>query len=154
MRLAIYTEASRKELTKDLIFQNVFKREHTRAFLAVLHYVNIRLKDLFGMELVQATTREKANQSSSKLKDAYIVRSIPELLDNEQFEWTDQEESWMPLLVTILSLILGSGRSMPFGMNNCHLRNLSALLLTRSLLRNHPFLQRLSRRVLVNCKWI
>ena len=117
LRLAVYTEASRKELTKDLIFQNVFKREHTRAFLAVLHYVQLRLKDLLGMELVQTTIREKGKgQASTKLKDAYILRSIPELLGDEQCEWTDEEERWMPLLVLILSLILGSNRSMTFGM--------------------------------------
>ena len=93
----------------------MFKKEHTRAFLAVFHYSQIRLRDLFGMELVQSTTREKGKQAVSKLKHSYVLRSVPEMLEGRGVEWKDDEEIWMPLLVTILSLILAQGRSLSFG---------------------------------------
>jgi hypothetical protein len=114
-RLAIYTESNRKELSKDLILQHVFKKEHSRAFLAVFHYGQKRLRNLFGMELVQATIRDRSKQTATKLKDSYILRSISQMLNDEKCGWTDSEENWMPLLCIILSLILGSGRSISFG---------------------------------------
>ncbi|KAJ3351904.1 hypothetical protein HDU91_006077 [Kappamyces sp. JEL0680] len=72
------------------------------------------------MEMVQTCTRTKKMAggvgSHAKLKQSFILRSVLQPDERVQYSlWSEDEERWMPLLTIILSLILGSGRSIQHG---------------------------------------
>ena len=48
-------------------------KEHSKAFLAVFVAAQKQMKELFGMEMVQVTTRDR-KKTGGKLKNAYILR--------------------------------------------------------------------------------
>lgn len=57
-------------------------KDHVKAFMAVKHHAQIRLRNLFGVEMVQLLSKErKAKKGNAiiqaKLKSAYILKYLP-----------------------------------------------------------------------------
>ncbi|KAJ3321370.1 hypothetical protein HDV06_004355 [Boothiomyces sp. JEL0866] len=113
VRLAIYTENKRIPLTRDEITKKVL-HDKSKAFLVVFQRAQARLKDIFGVELVQIASREKKKQGQTKISKSYILRSILKNKERAEFiEWDKEETEKMNLLFIILCLLYGHGKSMP-----------------------------------------
>ncbi|KAJ3273985.1 Melanoma-associated antigen F1 [Terramyces sp. JEL0728] len=112
VRLAVYTENKRIPLTRDEITKKVLL-DKSKAFLVVFQRAQARLKDIFGMELVQIVSREKKKQAQTKFSKSYVLRSVLRSKERAEFiEWNKGETEKMNLLVIILCLIYGHGKSM------------------------------------------
>ena len=132
IRLALYRESNRLEVTREDFMKLVLK-DHPKAFQAVFYMASLRMKNMFGMELVQTTSREKKKSSTElnsaagsgvpKLKNSFIVRYLASECDPDLVRWKEEEEKWMPLLLTILSVILGNGKSIPYGIRHDQIPN-------------------------------
>jgi MAGE family len=72
IRLALFTEESRREMSREEIGKLVLK-DNAKAFLAVFVAAQKQLKDTFGVEMVQVTTRDR-KKTGGKLKNSYILR--------------------------------------------------------------------------------
>jgi hypothetical protein len=103
-------------MTRDDISKLVFQN-HKQAFPAVFQKAQTTLRDTFGLEMVQLTTRERRKQGNNnsstviKKSNSYILKSI--LDPNERavaVECSEMETEGMQLLIIILSIIYAHGR--------------------------------------------
>jgi hypothetical protein len=112
VRLALNMETRRSSMTREDAMRLIFK-EHKQAWSFVFQKAQEFLRSVMGMEMVQITTRER-KKSSVKLANAFILRSVLSPEEREQVvRWSDKETQEMKLLMIVLSLILGHGRSIP-----------------------------------------
>ncbi|KAF8929351.1 Melanoma-associated antigen F1 [Dissophora ornata] len=105
VRLAIFTSHSDQPLKRDDI--KIILNDYPRMYDQVLQKAQERLRDVFGMEMVELTTRNRSGQSSDKGNKSYILRNIlpMELLASSVVDWELELED-MGLLMVILSLIM------------------------------------------------
>ncbi|KAJ3021034.1 hypothetical protein HKX48_009353 [Thoreauomyces humboldtii] len=131
-------EHRRMPLRRDDINKKVLK-ENARAFVVVFQRAQERLREVFGMEMVELPVREKKQSSNqagrragaaaktdraTATSRAYVLRSV--LSANERtvaLDW-DTEEPSMVLLCIILGLIHVSGRRIDEADLTNHLKRL------------------------------
>jgi hypothetical protein len=102
-RLALFMEHKRSPMSKDDINKYVLK-EHAKAFSYVYNQAQLKLK-IFGLEMVQLMTKRNV-----KLSSFYITRSTLEYTERVEIQDPD-----LNVLLVVLALILGHGRSIPQG---------------------------------------
>jgi hypothetical protein len=131
--LAIFTEQKRASLSREDIIQKALNGNN-RVFKLVFDAAQMKLQEVFGMELVRLSTRKRkkgtTDKAVAKLGNSYILR-YSELMQRSLLEpeeratficWPDKEEIQMSFLVMLMSLIYAHGRMIPHD-------SLSALLL-------------------------
>ncbi|KAI8594488.1 MAGE family-domain-containing protein, partial [Dissophora ornata] len=126
VRLAIFTSHSDQPLKRDDI--KIILNDYPRMYDQVLQKAQERLRDVFGMEMVELTTRNRSGQSSDKGNKSYILRNIlpMELLASSVVDWELELED-MGLLMVILSLIMVREGAIYESALLSHLRRLSLL---------------------------
>ncbi|KAF9359630.1 Melanoma-associated antigen D2 [Mortierella sp. AD094] len=126
VRLAIFTSHSEQALKREDI-KNVLN-DHSKLYDAVFQKAQERLRDIFGMELVELTTKGRSGQTSEKGAKSYMLRNIlpVELLSGDVVDWEAELED-MGLLMVILSLILVRQGVILESVLMSHLRRLSLL---------------------------
>ncbi|KAI1315052.1 hypothetical protein EDD11_001345 [Mortierella claussenii] len=126
VRLAIFTSHSDQALKRDDI-KGVLD-DHAKLFDVVFQKAQERLRDVFGMELVELITRGRKGQTNEKGAKAYILKNIlpAELLASDVMDWTQDLED-AGLLMVILSLILVRQGSIYESALLSHMRRLSLL---------------------------
>ncbi|KAG0288313.1 Melanoma-associated antigen D2 [Linnemannia gamsii] len=80
---------------------------HTKLYDTVFDKAQERLRNVFGMEMAELTTKGRSGKNEEKGTKTYILRStLPsDLLASESLDWDDQLED-QGLLMVILSLIM------------------------------------------------
>ncbi|CAG8646897.1 10124_t:CDS:2 [Cetraspora pellucida] len=125
VRLALASELRKVPLKRDEITRKVL-HEHSRAFTVVMNKARERLRDIFGMDLVELPAKEKkavtssgttrrggANKDKSSSSKSYALQNIlpQKLRDTDLIQWDrNGEQETMGLLTVILSLIHVNGR--------------------------------------------
>ncbi|KAF9203288.1 Melanoma-associated antigen D2, partial [Haplosporangium sp. Z 27] len=109
VRLAIFTSHSEQALKRDDI-KNVLN-DHSKLYDAVFLQAQTRLRDIFGMELVELTTKGRTGQAAEK---------------GDVVDWEAELED-MGLLMVILSLILVRQGAIYESALMSHFRRLSLL---------------------------
>ncbi|KAF9437368.1 hypothetical protein BGZ76_001036 [Entomortierella beljakovae] len=126
VRLAVFTSHSEHPLKRDDI-KNVLN-DHPKLFDTVFLKAQERLRDIFGMELVELKTKSRSGQSSDKGAKSYMLRNILplELLSGAVIDWEGELED-MGLLMVILSLIMVREGAIYESALMSHFRRLSLL---------------------------
>ncbi|RIB28767.1 MAGE family-domain-containing protein [Gigaspora rosea] len=126
VRLALSSELRKIPLKRDEITRKVL-HEHSRAFTVVMSKARERLRDIFGMDLVELPAKEKKavtssgttrrggankDKSSSASKSYALQNILPQKLrETGLIQWDrNEEQEIMGLLTVILSLIHVNGR--------------------------------------------
>ncbi|CAG8477269.1 29376_t:CDS:2 [Racocetra persica] len=124
VRLALASELRKVPLKRDEITRKVL-HEHSRAFTVVMNKVRERLRDIFGVDLVELPAKEKkavtssgttrrggANKDKSSSKSYALQNILPQKLrDTSLIQWDrNGEQETMGLLTVILTLIHVNGR--------------------------------------------
>ncbi|ORY03619.1 MAGE-domain-containing protein [Basidiobolus meristosporus CBS 931.73] len=127
VRLALCTEFRKAPLKREDINRRVL-HEHSRIFHLVFDKAQEKLRETFGMELVELPNKEKFNNGGRKGKDkqatkAYILRNI--LPVQEGFINWGKDRKQMGLIMVILSLILVNNRVLSDDQLKHSLRRLS-----------------------------
>ncbi|TPX63160.1 hypothetical protein SpCBS45565_g06824 [Spizellomyces sp. 'palustris'] len=135
VRLALATEHRKQPLKRDDINKKVLK-DHTRAFAAVFQRAQERLRQTFGVEMVEMASREKRQTAASQTSKraavmkgeksstrAYLLRSILSAEERSIVNWGDQQPT-MVLLCIILGIMLVNGRRIEEGHLLVYLRRL------------------------------
>ncbi|KAF9376004.1 Melanoma-associated antigen D2, partial [Podila verticillata] len=106
VRLAVFTSHSDSSLKREDI-KNVVGGVTSKMFDAIFQKAQERLRDVFGMELVELTTKGRSGNNAEKGSKAYILRNIlpVELISSGVVDWEDELED-MGLLMVVLSLIM------------------------------------------------
>ncbi|KAG0080843.1 Melanoma-associated antigen D2 [Podila epicladia] len=106
VRLAVFTSHSDSSLKREDI-KKVVGDVTPKMFDAIFQKAQERLRDVFGMELVELTTKGRSGNNAEKGSKAYILRNtLPlELVSRGMVDWEDELED-MGLLMVILSLIM------------------------------------------------
>ncbi|KAG0004836.1 Melanoma-associated antigen F1 [Entomortierella chlamydospora] len=126
VRLAIFTSHSEQALKREDI-KNVLS-DHSKLYDPVFQKAQERLRDIFGMELVELTTKGRSGQATEKGAKSYMLRNIlpMELLSGGVVNWEAELED-MGLLMVILSLIFVRQGAILESALMSHLRRLSLL---------------------------
>ncbi|KAF9195907.1 hypothetical protein BGZ50_002936 [Haplosporangium sp. Z 11] len=126
VRLAVFTAHSESALKRDDI-RDVLN-DHTRLYDRVFENAQERLRDIFGMEMVELTSRGRSGNTAEKGTKSYMLRNIlPEdLLPASIVDWEEELED-MGLLMVILSLITVRQGTIYESALISHLRRLSLL---------------------------
>ncbi|KAF9111065.1 hypothetical protein BGX27_005464 [Mortierella sp. AM989] len=126
VRLAIFTSHSEQPLRRDDI-KNVLS-DHSRLYDTVFKKAQERLRDIFGMEMVELKTKGRNGQASEKGAKSYMLRNIlpVELLSGAVVDW-EADLADMGLLMVILSLIMVREGVIFESALMSHLRRLSLL---------------------------
>ncbi|KAF9360267.1 hypothetical protein BGX34_007868 [Mortierella sp. NVP85] len=105
VRLAIFTAHSDHALRRDDIREVL--NDHSRQFDNVFEKAQERLRDVFGMELVELTTKGRTGQGAEKGAKSYMLRNIlpMELIASGAAD-VEAELEDMGLLMVVLSLIM------------------------------------------------
>ncbi|KAG0025309.1 Melanoma-associated antigen D2 [Podila clonocystis] len=106
VRLAVFTSHSDSSLKREDI-KSVVGNVSPKMFDAIFLKAQERLRDVFGMELVELTTKGRSGNNAEKGSKAYILRNtLPvELVSSGMVDWEDELED-MGLLMVVLSLIM------------------------------------------------
>ncbi|KAG0377444.1 hypothetical protein BGX24_006091 [Mortierella sp. AD032] len=106
VRLAIFSSHSEAATVKRDDIKSILGN-HTKVYDAVFVSAQERLRNVFGMEMAELTTRGRSGKNEEKGTKTYILRSVLplDLLGNEAVDWEDQLED-QGLLMVILSLIM------------------------------------------------
>ncbi|KAF9584433.1 hypothetical protein BGW38_006466 [Lunasporangiospora selenospora] len=105
VRLAIFTSHSDSALKRDDI--RAALDNHAKLFDKVFQEAQNRLRDIFGMELVELTSKGRLGHGGEKGTKSYIlVNKLPlELVQSSAVDWEPEAER-TGLLMVILSLIM------------------------------------------------
>ncbi|KAK9766099.1 hypothetical protein K7432_005062 [Basidiobolus ranarum] len=127
VRLALCTEFRKVPLKREDINRRVL-HEHSRIFHLVFDKAQEKLRETFGMELVELPSKEKFINGGRKGKDkqatkSYILRNI--LPVEEGFIDWGQDKKHIGLIMVILSLILVNNRVLSDDQLKHFLRRLS-----------------------------
>ncbi|KAF9126223.1 Melanoma-associated antigen D2 [Mortierella sp. 14UC] len=106
VRLAIFSSHSEAATIKRDDIKALLGN-HTKLCDPVFDKAQERLRNVFGMEMAELTTRGRSGKNDEKGTKTYILRSVLplELLGNEAVDWDDQLEE-QGLLMVILSFIM------------------------------------------------
>ncbi|KAI9145327.1 MAGE family-domain-containing protein [Paraphysoderma sedebokerense] len=112
VRLALFQENAHTCLKRDDISKKVLK-EYNRSFTPVFNAAQEKLKDIFGMEMVELPSKErvllpgKAKQTNSGPTKSYVLRNVlkPEVVAASEMINFKEDNAYMGLLGIILSLI-------------------------------------------------
>ncbi|KAF9413467.1 Melanoma-associated antigen D2 [Podila epigama] len=106
VRLAVFTSHSDASLKREDI-RSVVGNMTPRMVEAIFQKAQQRLRDVFGMELVELTTRGRNGTNAEKgVKAYYLCNILPmQLISTDVIDWKDQVED-MGLLMVILSLVM------------------------------------------------
>ncbi|KAG0224833.1 hypothetical protein BGX31_007828, partial [Mortierella sp. GBA43] len=106
VRLAIFTAHSDHALKRDDIREVL--SEHSRQFDSVFQKAQERLRDVFGMELVELTSKGRTGQTAEKGTKSYVLRNtLPQaLVSGGLIDYGEEELEDMGLLMVVLSLIM------------------------------------------------
>ncbi|KAF9570394.1 Melanoma-associated antigen D2 [Mortierella alpina] len=120
VRLAVFTSHSDAALKRDDI-RNVLN-DHTRLFDRVFEKAQERLRDVFGMELTELTTKGRSGTKS------YYLRNIlpQELIASPVVDW-ESDSADMGLLMVTLALIMVREGSIVENVLMSHYRRMSLL---------------------------
>ncbi|KAF9942595.1 hypothetical protein BGZ67_000819 [Mortierella alpina] len=126
VRLAIFTSHSDAALKRDDI-RGVLN-DHTRLFDRVFEKAQERLRDVFGMELAELTTKGRSGQAGEKGTKSYYLRNIlpQELIASPVVDW-ESESADMGLLMVTLALIMVREGSILENVLMSHYRRMSLL---------------------------
>ncbi|CAG8761955.1 736_t:CDS:2, partial [Acaulospora morrowiae] len=137
IRLALTSELRKVPLKRDEIIRKVLK-EHSRSFPVILSKAQERLRDIFGMDLVELPVKDKrvnigsnAPRRNAQVKEksssnSYILKNIlpKKLLETDLINWDKNKDlEVMGLLTVVLSLILVNGRVLSDGRYYFHQLN-------------------------------
>ncbi|ORZ05519.1 MAGE family-domain-containing protein [Lobosporangium transversale] len=105
VRLAIFTSHSEQALKREDI-KNVLN-DHTRLFDVVIQKAQERLRDVFGMEMVELSTKGRTKNANEKGTKTYMLKNIlpVDLITADVIDWGQELED-IGLLMVILSLIM------------------------------------------------
>jgi len=105
IRYILFSDRKKVGLKRVELVKNVLK-EHSKAFQPVLVEVQLRIRDVFGYELVETTTVD------GKGRGYILVNSIDKEFEDEISTLldTDEESKHMGLLTIVLSLIFMNER--------------------------------------------
>ncbi|KAG0047968.1 Melanoma-associated antigen F1 [Gryganskiella cystojenkinii] len=126
VRLAIFTAHSETSLKREDI-KNVMGN-HGRALDHVFNKAQERLRDVFGMEMAELTTRGRDGRSEEKGTKTYMLRNVLpiNLLETTIIDWEPELED-MGLLMVILSLIMVREGTLQESVLLSHLRRMALL---------------------------
>ncbi|CAO3564123.1 unnamed protein product [Mortierella alpina] len=126
VRLAIFTSHSDAALKRDDI--RAVLNDHTRLFDKVFEKAQERLRDVFGMELAELTTKGRSGQAGEKGTKSYYLRNIlpQELIASPVVDW-ESESADMGLLMVTLALIMVREGSILENVLMSHYRRMSLL---------------------------
>ncbi|RKP11098.1 MAGE homology domain-containing protein [Thamnocephalis sphaerospora] len=124
VRLALAAERQRVPLKREDIAKKVLK-DHSRAFRVIFEKTQVQLRRVFGMELVELPTREKAQQigvsaarraavhREKTSTNTFVLRSIlpAELRHAELIDW-GEDAALMGFSMVVLSLIYVNERTL------------------------------------------
>ncbi|KAF9934575.1 Melanoma-associated antigen D2 [Linnemannia zychae] len=104
VRLAIFSSHSEAGTLKR---DDIKARNHGKLYDNVFDRAQDRLRNIFGMEMVELTTKGRSGKNDEKGTKSYILRNtLPQdLLATDAIDWDDQLED-QGLLMVILSLIM------------------------------------------------
>ncbi|KAF9985814.1 hypothetical protein BGZ65_009745 [Modicella reniformis] len=126
VRLAIFTSHSEHALKRDDIRDIL--NDHPRQFDNVFQKAQERLRDVFGMELVELTTKGRSGQSAEKGTKSFMLRNIlPMGLIASGTVDCEAELDDMGLLMVVLSLIMVRQGAIYESALMSHFRRLSLL---------------------------
>ncbi|KAF9208714.1 hypothetical protein BGZ59_010485 [Podila verticillata] len=127
VRLAVFTSHSDSSLKREDI-KNVVGGVTPKMFDAIFQKAQERLRDVFGMELVELTTKGRSGNNAEKGSKAYILRNILplELISSGLVDWEDELED-MGLLMVVLSLIMVRQGAIYESALMAHLRRMNLL---------------------------
>ncbi|KAF9285587.1 Histone-Lysine N-Methyltransferase ash1l, partial [Mortierella alpina] len=126
VRLAIFTSHSDAALKRDDI-RGVLN-DHSRLFDRVFEKAQERLRDVFGMELTELTTKGRLGQAGEKGTKSYYLRNIlpQELIASPVVDW-ESDSADMGLLMVTLALIMVREGSIVENVLMSHYRRMSLL---------------------------
>ncbi|GJJ69963.1 hypothetical protein EMPS_02312 [Entomortierella parvispora] len=126
VRLAIFTAHSESALKREDIKEVL--GNHGRALDHVFNKAQERLRDVFGMELVELTSKGRGGQSAEKGTKSYMLKNIlpTQLLQGSAIDWESEVED-MGLLMVILSFIMVREGTLQESVLISNLRRLSLL---------------------------
>ncbi|KAG0213823.1 Melanoma-associated antigen F1 [Mortierella sp. GBA30] len=109
VRLAVFTSHSDSSLKREDI-RNVLN-DHSRLFDRVFEKAQERLRDVFGMEMVELTTKGRSGQSNEKGTKAYFLRNVlpQELLASHVVDWEPEFEDMGLLMITLALIMVRQG---------------------------------------------
>ncbi|KAG0363389.1 Melanoma-associated antigen D2 [Podila minutissima] len=127
VRLAVFTSHSDSSLKREDI-KRVVGDITPKMFDAIFQKAQERLRDVFGMELVELTTKGRSGNNAEKGSKAYILRNtLPlELVSSGIVDWEDDLED-MGLLMVVLSLIMVRQGAIYESALMAHLRRMNLL---------------------------
>ncbi|KAF9315393.1 Melanoma-associated antigen D2 [Podila horticola] len=127
VRLAVFTSHSDSSLKREDI-KSVVGGVTPKMFDAIFQKAQDRLRDVFGMELVELTTKGRSGNNAEKGSKAYILRNIlpVELVSSGMVDWEDELED-MGLLMVVLSLIMVHQGAIYESALLAHLRRMNVL---------------------------
>ncbi|KAG0036538.1 Melanoma-associated antigen D2 [Podila clonocystis] len=127
VRLAVFTSHSDSSLKREDI-KSVVGSVSPKMFDAIFQKAQERLRDVFGMELVELTTKGRSGNNAEKGSKAYILRNtLPvELVSSGMVDWEDELED-MGLLMVVLSLIMVRQGAIYESALMAHLRRMNLL---------------------------